>query len=89
MVEGWGKALDAGRAVRTGQKSTIGRMRWAIPLIVGVLVALSGAVWVLQGLGVIVSSSLMTNDRTWVVLGVVAVVAGAGLSWWGWTRRSR
>jgi hypothetical protein len=63
-------------------------MRRAIPLIVGVLVALTGAVWMLQGLGVIVSSSAMTNDRTWVVLGAVAVAAGAGLSWWGWSRRS-
>jgi hypothetical protein len=64
-------------------------MRRAIPVFVGALIALAGAVWILQGLGVIVSSSIMTNDRTWVVLGAVAVVAGAGLSWWGWTRRSR
>jgi hypothetical protein len=64
-------------------------MRRAIPVIVGVLIALMGLVWVLQGLGVIVSSSLMTNDRTWVVLGAVAVVGGAGLTWWGWARRSR
>lgn len=64
-------------------------MRWAIPVIVGVLVVLTGTVWILQGLGVIVSASVMTNDRTWVVLGAVAVVAGAGLSWWGWARRPR
>jgi hypothetical protein len=60
-----------------------------IPLILGVLVVLAGAVWILQGLGVIVSSSFMTNDRTWVVLGAIAVVGGAALSWWGWSRRPR
>jgi hypothetical protein len=38
---------------------------------------------------VIVSSSSMTNDRSWVVIGAVMVVAGIGLSWWGWSRRSR
>jgi hypothetical protein len=62
-------------------------VRATILLIGGVLVALAGGVWILQGLGVIVSSSFMTNDRTWVVLGAVAVAVGAGLSWWGWSRR--
>lgn len=53
----------------------------------GILVAVAGGVWILQGLGVIVSSSFMTGDRLWVVLGAVAVVGGAALSWWGWSRR--
>jgi hypothetical protein len=57
-------------------------------MVLGVLVALGGTVWILQGLGVIVSSSFMTGDRLWVVLGAVAVVGGAALSWWGWSRRS-
>lgn len=64
-------------------------VRTAIVLIVGVLLAVAGAIWILQGLGVIVSSSFMTGDRTWVVLGVVAVAGGAALSWWGWSRRAR
>ncbi len=58
-------------------------------MILGVLVILAGVVWILQGLGVIVSSSFMTGDRTWVVLGALAVVGGAALSWWGWSRRRR
>jgi hypothetical protein len=53
----------------------------------GILVAVAGGIWILQGLGVIVSSSFMTGDRLWVVLGAVAVVGGAALSWWGWSRR--
>ncbi|HEY7452706.1 MAG TPA: hypothetical protein VIA02_09380 [Candidatus Limnocylindria bacterium] len=64
-------------------------MRATIALIGGVLVALGGTVWILQGLGVIVSSSFMTNDRLWVVLGAVAVALGAALSWWGWQRHRR
>ena len=64
-------------------------VRTAIALIMGILLALAGVVWILQGLGVIVSSSFMTGDRTWVVLGAVAVVGGAALSWWGWSRRAR
>ena len=57
-------------------------------MILGVLVALAGTVWILQGLNVIVSSSFMTGSRTWVVIGVAAVVGGGALSWWGWSRRS-
>jgi len=57
-------------------------------MIFGVLVALAGTVWILQGLNVIVSSSFMTGSRTWVVIGAVAVVGGGALSWWGWSRRS-
>ncbi len=64
-------------------------MRTAIPVIFGILVALAGMVWILQGLNVIVSSSFMTGSRTWVVLGAMAVVGGAALSWWGWSRRPR
>ena len=57
-------------------------------MILGVLVVLAGAVWILQGLNVIVSSSFMTGSRTWVVIGAATVVGGGALSWWGWSRRS-
>jgi len=55
--------------------------------VVGLLVAVAGGIWILQGLNVIVSDSFMTGDRTWVVIGAAAVVGGLSLSWWGWTRR--
>ena len=55
--------------------------------IVGVLIAAAGAIWILQGLNVIVSDSFMTGSRIWVVIGAVAVVGGVALSWWGWSRR--
>jgi predicted permease len=63
-------------------------VRTTIALIVGILVALAGTIFTLQGLGVIVSASPMTNDRTWVVIGAGLVVLGLSLSWWAWRRRS-
>lgn len=55
--------------------------------IVGVLIAAAGAIWILQGLNVIISDSFMTGSRIWVVIGAVAMVGGVALSWWGWSRR--
>ncbi|HUG95348.1 MAG TPA: hypothetical protein VMK30_04325 [Pleomorphomonadaceae bacterium] len=55
--------------------------------IVGALIAAAGAVWILQGLNVIISDSFMTGSRIWVVIGAVAVVGGVALSWWAWSRR--
>lgn len=55
--------------------------------IVGALIAAAGAIWILQGFNVIISDSFMTGSRIWVVIGAVAVVGGAALSWWGWSRR--
>lgn len=57
--------------------------------IVGVLIAMAGGIWILQGLNVIVSDSFMTGSRIWVVLGAVAVVGGLALSRWGWSRKER
>ena len=87
MVGGEGKALDAGRAVRNGRKSTIRCMRPVLLTIAGALIAVAGAIWILQGMNVIVSESFMTGSRIWVVIGAVAVVGGVALSWFGWSRR--
>ncbi|MEK6192098.1 MAG: hypothetical protein AABM41_07220 [Chloroflexota bacterium] len=62
-------------------------MRPVLMTIVGVLIAVAGAIWILQGLNVIISASFMTGSRIWVVIGAVAVVGGLALSWWGWSRR--
>jgi len=55
--------------------------------IVGALIAVAGAIWILQGLNVIVSESFMTGSRIWVVIGAVTVVGGVALSLFGWSRR--
>jgi hypothetical protein len=53
-----------------------------ISLVVGVVLALGGAVWLLQGLDVgFAPQSPMTGETTWVVLGAAAVVAGLFLVW--------
>jgi hypothetical protein len=55
--------------------------------VVGLLVALGGVVWILQGFNVsFAPKSFMTNDRSWVVYGTLAVIAGGILSWWARSR---
>ena len=70
----------ATRAARL--QSMLATMRVA-GVTIGVLAALAGAVWVAQGLNLpLAPRSFMTADRTWIVLGFVAVVVGvATLSW--------
>ncbi len=55
-------------------------------VVLGALVALAGLVWIAQGLNLpFAPGSFMTGDRTWIVLGAVAVVVGASLV--SWARR--
>jgi hypothetical protein len=57
-------------------------------LVLGALVALAGLVWIAQGLNLpFAPRSFMTADRTWIVLGAVAVALGAATVSWG-RRRS-
>ena len=51
----------------------------------GVLLVLTGAIWIGQGLGLI-PGSVMTGDRTWLYVGIVVVVAGAILLTFGLRR---
>ena len=50
-------------------------MRIAI-IVLGLLVAFFGVVFTLQGFGVIVSDSPMTNTTTWSILGPIIAVVG-------------
>ena len=43
--------------------------------VVGVLLLLTGGVWIGQGLNLI-PGSVMTGDRTWFYVGIVAVIVG-------------
>ena len=50
----------------------------------GVLLVLGGAVWIAQGLNLpFAPRSFMTADRTWIVLGFLAVAVGAATVNWG------
>jgi hypothetical protein len=44
----------------------------------GVIIIATGLVWVGQGTGLLRSSSLMTGDPLWTVLGLVAAAIGIG-----------
>jgi len=57
-------------------------MRAAVTVF-GLLLALGGLVWIAQGLNLsFAPRSFMTADRTWIVLGALAVAIGAfGVSW--------
>lgn len=46
-------------------------------IVLGVLVALAGLVWIGQGLNLpFAPRSFMTADRTWVIIGAVAFLGG-------------
>jgi hypothetical protein len=53
-------------------------------LIAGILLALVGAVWVGQGLGLLRGSSFMVDDLRWAVAGLAAVVVGVALALSAW-----
>ena len=46
--------------------------------VVGILIALMGAVWFFQGIGLI-QGSFMSNTSQWTVIGLVCVVIAVGL----------
>jgi hypothetical protein len=59
-----------------------------VATLLGVLLALGGLVWIAQGLNLPwAPRSFMTADRTWIVLGVAAVMVGAAGVSWGMRRR--
>ena len=51
--------------------------RYALPVL-GAVLALVGAVWTLQGAGLL-GGSFMTGSTVWLVIGLVALVAGVWL----------
>ena len=54
-----------------------------VAMVLGLLVVLGGLVWIAQGLNLPwAPRSFMTADRTWIVLGALAVMIGAvGVRW--------
>jgi hypothetical protein len=53
------------------------KMRWML-LVAGLLAAMAGVVWTLQGLGVL-GGSVMSGDRTWAIIGPIVIVIGLAL----------
>ena len=63
----------------------LGPMRRAA-LVISILLALAGAVFALQGAGIL-PGSYMAGDRFWLIVGAIMLVVGIGLA--GWSRRPR
>lgn len=57
-------------------------MRRLILPAAGVLLIVIGAIWTLQGVGVL-GGSFMSGSRLWTVNGLVAFFVGIGLVWLG------
>ncbi|HET6746308.1 MAG TPA: hypothetical protein VFH90_10750 [Candidatus Limnocylindria bacterium] len=55
-----------------------------IALAIGLLAALAGLVFALQGAGIL-PGSYMTGDRLWLVIGLAMLAAGVALA--AWARR--
>jgi hypothetical protein len=52
-------------------------------MVAGTLIALSGLVWMLQGMGsTLAPQSFMTNATEWIVIGGLTVIGGAALVIW-------
>jgi hypothetical protein len=54
--------------------------------VLGVVMALFGVLFTLQGVGK-VQGSFMSNTTTWTVLGPIIALVGIGLAIAGWRRR--
>ncbi len=56
-------------------------MRW-VGIVLGIVLALIGAVWLLQGLDVLPGSG-MSGQSFWAIVGLVVLVAGVALAYLG------
>ncbi|WP_327039884.1 hypothetical protein OG400_17640 [Micromonospora ureilytica] len=63
-------------------------MRGWLPLTLGLLAVVIGAVWTVQGLGYI-SGSVMTDQKIWAVVGPLVTLAGLVVLWLGLRSRRR
>jgi len=61
-------------------------MRWVL-IGLGVLLALIGVLWILQGTGVLLGS-VMTGQPFWAVMGLLALIGGLVLLFFGARRRA-
>lgn len=57
--------------------------------VLGVALVLSGGLWALQGLGIVMwpAESFMLAERVWAIYGTITAAVGVLLFWWGSRRR--
>jgi len=68
------------------KRDTVDVMRSVIVLALGVLVALAGLLFTLQGVGA-VTGSPMSNTTTWSILGPIIALIGIAVAVAGWRWR--
>lgn len=56
-------------------------------LALGLLVALFGLIWALQGFGVLLGSP-MSNTTTWSIIGPITVLIGLAIAVFSWRKLS-
>ena len=59
-----------------------------LSLVVGGIAILAGAVWILQGSGVL-PGSFMTGQRTWLIVGIIVGIVGLALAYNGIRRPAK
>jgi hypothetical protein len=63
------------------------RRTFVVTLAVGLLLALFGLIWALQGFGVL-GGSPMSNTTTWSIIGPITAVIGIGIAVFSWRKIS-
>ena len=58
-----------------------------VTLAVGLIIALFGLIWALQGFGVL-QGSPMSNTTTWSVIGPITVLIGVAIAVFSWRKLS-
>ncbi|MEA2636693.1 MAG: hypothetical protein QOH92_3460 [Chloroflexota bacterium] len=53
-----------------------------LSLVIGAIAILAGAVWILQGTGVL-PGSFMTGQRMWLIIGIIVAIIGLALAYNG------
>jgi hypothetical protein len=59
-----------------------------LSLVTGGIAILAGAVWILQGAGVL-PGSFMTGQRSWLIIGIIVGIAGLALTYNGIRRPAK
>jgi predicted RND superfamily exporter protein len=63
------------------------RRAFVVTLAFGLIVALFGVIWALQGFGVLLGSP-MSNTTTWSVIGPITALIGIAIAIFSWRRLS-
>lgn len=58
----------------------------AFSSLLGLLAAMMGGIWILQGLNIAFLDSFMANDKQWALWGAILALVGAGQLYWSNTR---